>query len=84
MKKPASKKTKTKASPKVEDRDGDGTSFKGYSLLELPRSAWPQPGKNNGQHGYTLKATNGAVICILLVQSCYICPTYIIIGHSYL
>lgn len=53
MKKPASKKTKTKASPKVEDRDGDGTSFKGYSLLELPRSAWPQPGKNNGQHGYT-------------------------------
>ena len=31
MKKPASKKTKTKASPKVEDRDGDGTSFKGYS-----------------------------------------------------
>ena len=74
MKKPASKKAKSKASPKG---DGDGdyeTSFKGYSLLDIPHAAWPQPGKNNGQHGYTLKASNGAVTCSLLVQSCDICP----------
>lgn len=74
IKKPASKKLKSKASPPGDEDMDDETSFKGYSLRELPKSAWPQPGKNNGKHGYTIKASNGAVTCILLVQSYDICP----------
>ena len=54
--KPKSKKPKSKAMPSMPV-----DSFKGYSLCDLPKESWPQPGKNNGQHGYTLRSSNGGV-----------------------
>lgn len=57
--KPKSKKPKSKATPSGS-KDGEA-SFKGYSLCDLPQESWPQPGKNNGQHGYTLRSSNGGV-----------------------
>ena len=56
---PKPKKPKAKSTP--SEGKGGEAFFKGYSLGDLPKEAWPQPGKNNGQHGYTLRSSNGGV-----------------------
>ena len=58
------KKDKIKAESKVDSPLSDGAQdeFKGYKLKEVPTEAWPQPGPNKGAHGYTIKASNNAVI----------------------
>ena len=58
------KKDKETKEDKVDSPLSDGArdEFKGYKLKEVPTEAWPQPGLNKGAHGYTVKASNNAVI----------------------
>ena len=58
-KKPAKSSTASAASGASVGQDGE---FKGYSLKEIPREAWPQAVKNAGAHGYTLRASNNAAL----------------------
>lgn len=47
---------------KLDAKNGEIAMFKGYSLEGIPREAYPQGDRpNKGAHGYTLRATNGAV-----------------------
>ena len=64
-KKPKTKAPSKPSSTRAESGDSEWAAdkFKGYSLHEIPREAWPQPAKMNaGQHGYTVSASNGAVL----------------------
>lgn len=74
---PKNKKTKTRsepssssgmncAQPPVDVEIPD--TFRGYSLAEIPTTAWPQQGPNKGLHSYTVKAPNGAAIWIHYVK----------------
>ena len=56
---PAKSSTASAASGASVGQDG---VFKGYSLKEIPKEAWPQPVKNGGAHGYTLRASNNAAL----------------------
>lgn len=54
-------KSASAAKPSTGPGEHASGDFKGYSLHEVPREAWPQNRLNKGKHGYTLHAANGAV-----------------------
>ena len=68
--KSASKQNTREDHAQCDGRDG---VFKGYKLDEIPKEAWPRGNKNLGSHGYTIKASNNAVLWThkkLMPQKC--------------
>ena len=59
----------------VEAKPVPGQTYRGYDLSGLPAAAFPQ-GDSRGMHSYTLKATNGAVLEVLLAKKCYYIKKY--------
>lgn len=53
----SSKSSSRPAPASNQNQDGE---FKGYSLCDIPREAWPQDKPNKGMHGYTVTHPNGA------------------------
>lgn len=62
---------KAKAADRIQEIGGVSgqplSVFHGYNLdeMEIPLAARPLGGQNHmGKHGYTLRSTQGAVICL--------------------
>ena len=70
-KKPSGSAKSSTASAAPGASVGHDGVFKGYSLKEIPKEAWPQGVKNGGAHGYTLRAANNAALRLRLKSFSY-------------